>query len=719
MYLIDVELFNICQHKYQYISFDQGMTGLLGPNGSGKSNILAAVYFAITGDVSRFRHSNRQGVISQFSQPDESCGVNLFMRHHGVTLQIQRYIKPNKRELIIGNGSPIYGDKDIAAKLESWFDMPMKVLGQYVFVDQWEMFSLLNSSPTDRAKDLYRLFGIDKAETCHKLISDRMSSLEDEIPKLDVDAIRSRILSNRTRLRELENRRNEITSLIPIDYQPKFDPVIDVLNLWDKKSRLQAEMKKLSVELRCAEELRLRLQYEHDDLLDKLNKAETKFNKLNQSSIEASKTLELWSAYDQMVSNKTNLQAKLDKYNAQRDQLTTPTKPDNYLEDNLYQVQHDIVKSKLDQAKMYLTSVGSGPTCPTCHTPSDKFLDKILEARQDEQKYQKLYDILISQKKVSDFYRSSRYKFLQTKAQLDGSISFVTEQLNSQVNIPKPTVNKVELEKLQLETNEAKVKLDVLKTSFSHTDRKLSRANGSETATNDNLVACNNEIVQIAVTEDDYIAASSKIETNTRLWEERISISSDISVLKRSISDDEQSLEEASESLAKAEKITLWKKELTQVREVLHHNALPKNIAQSHLVQLEDDMNSALSDLGVDFRTHAAVDTLSFDVEFVDGRRLPATALSGGEKVVFALAWRLAVNSRFSNDIGLLCLDEPTAGLDKDRLGCLKTALEKMRHMAMSRGLQCVIITHETDLMPLFDYVIDLTPVAPLSNPTN
>jgi DNA repair exonuclease SbcCD ATPase subunit len=87
---------------------------------------------------------------------------------------------------------------------------------------------------------------------------------------------------------------------------------------------------------------------------------------------------------------------------------------------------------------------------------------------------------------------------------------------------------------------------------------------------------------------------------------------------------------------------------------------------------------------------------------------VPAERLSGGEMVVFAIAFRMAVNSMYARGLGALVLDEPTAGLDRDNIGCLETALEKMKTVAQARGLQVILVTHEPMLHSLFDHVIEL-----------
>ncbi len=76
--------------------------------------------------------------------------------------------------------------------------------------------------------------------------------------------------------------------------------------------------------------------------------------------------------------------------------------------------------------------------------------------------------------------------------------------------------------------------------------------------------------------------------------------------------------------------------------------------------------------------------------------------------MTLALAFRIAVNSTFAESIGCLLLDEPTAYLDEQHIRALAPVLDKLRLLASSRGLQCIIVTHERELAPLFDAVIQL-----------
>lgn len=149
--------------------------------------------------------------------------------------------------------------------------------------------------------------------------------------------------------------------------------------------------------------------------------------------------------------------------------------------------------------------------------------------------------------------------------------------------------------------------------------------------------------------------------------------------------------------------LSAWLLRLEQMRAIL--TAAPRFVAQHNLQLLKHDTDSTLDVF--DSRFHVTADEgLRFTAGFQDGRAQPADRLSGGQKVALALAFRVAVNSMFATRVGLLGLDEPTAYLDKQRVRALAPVITRLRELTASRGLQCLIVTHEEELAPLFDATI-------------
>jgi exonuclease SbcC len=157
----------------------------------------------------------------------------------------------------------------------------------------------------------------------------------------------------------------------------------------------------------------------------------------------------------------------------------------------------------------------------------------------------------------------------------------------------------------------------------------------------------------------------------------------------------------------KADALRRWESTAVVAKEALR--AAPRLVAQRNLQKLETAINELLQIFSVDFFVKAATDdTPAFIAEFFDGRKQPAKRLSYGQKTVLALAFRVAVNALFAEEIGLLALDEPTAYLDQQRIKALAPVLEKLRELSTARGLQCLLVTHETSLSHLFESAVEL-----------
>ncbi len=134
---------------------------------------------------------------------------------------------------------------------------------------------------------------------------------------------------------------------------------------------------------------------------------------------------------------------------------------------------------------------------------------------------------------------------------------------------------------------------------------------------------------------------------------------------------------------------------------------LPKIVAHRNLQRLQATINGVLESFRTDFRVSPDAD-LTFTALFTDGRRQTADRLSGGQKVVLALAFRLAVNLLFAENVGMLVLDEPTAWLDEQNIRGFEPVLSRLKAFSASRGLQIIMVTHEQKLAPLFDRTIQL-----------
>ena len=196
-----------------------------------------------------------------------------------------------------------------------------------------------------------------------------------------------------------------------------------------------------------------------------------------------------------------------------------------------------------------------------------------------------------------------------------------------------------------------------------------------------------------------------------KLGQEISRIEGELDAVTTDLEDNEDLCRRMEEAEAKAATDRLWVYHLGEIRKIMHHDKLPKVVAHNYLEILSDDTNELLESFDADFRVGLG-EGLNFSATFLRGPYAgavsPAQRLSEGQKVLLALAFRVAVNSLFAGTAGLLCLDEPTESLDERNLACLEVAIGKMRDLSESRGLQCLLVTHEPSFEVLFDGVLRL-----------
>ena len=80
------------------------------------------------------------------------------------------------------------------------------------------------------------------------------------------------------------------------------------------------------------------------------------------------------------------------------------------------------------------------------------------------------------------------------------------------------------------------------------------------------------------------------------------------------------------------------------------------------------------------------------------GQMALPSQLSGGQLCCASLSFLLALKELFARDIGFIVLDEPTYGLDSDRLARVADVLTATNQLAVTANLQVIVVTHEEKL---------------------
>ena len=345
--------------------------------------------------------------------------------------------------------------------------------------------------------------------------------------------------------------------------------------------------------------------------------------------------------------------------------------------------------------------------CPTCHTPSTQLTAQVTAHKAEMTKLVKEVEALTiawqGQLKIENFWKDweTREKDrLKHEQKLDAA-----EQ--SLQAIPAPAATEDELQQAVGDYEQfQQVKQEILPLAQQARENKAKLA-GMLTGIKDRRQQLETNIKTATVTKAAAYLAQNNLTQRKALLTTRAELSDERSQLLFDMKRLEEQRDLAEQQTQTAVKLRSWTGVAESAREAL--KTAPRLVAQRNLQRLESAINELLQIFRVNFVVKVATDgTPTFIAEFFDGRRQVAQRLSIGQKTVLALAFRVAVNAMFAEEIGLLALDEPTASLDQPRIQALAPVLEKLRDLSTAKGLQCLLVTHAANLSHLFESTIEL-----------
>jgi DNA repair exonuclease SbcCD ATPase subunit len=228
------------------------------------------------------------------------------------------------------------------------------------------------------------------------------------------------------------------------------------------------------------------------------------------------------------------------------------------------------------------------------------------------------------------------------------------------------------------------------------------------------LAASTTRLSELTKALADSVVGDSAYATATSSLEQRVRINQNIAAgialrgdHRRRLEDLAVAMERTQSRLARGLALRNFAAKLERIKAVFHRQALPQMVAESNLQDMEADINVGLKHFGDPFWVETAA-ALSFTVHFPGEAPQPAERLSGGQKAVLATAFRSGLCRLFDVDLGMMTLDEPTTFMDEANVLHLRDAL--IAYAQQIRGnRQVIVVTHERDLRPAFDTVIDLS----------
>lgn len=701
-----VELENACQHEHLELEFSDGLNGIFGPNGSGKSNVLKMMRAAVLGDY-RTNAGVKGDNVRQTAGDDERARIVTHVSHGDAEMEIVRGLQKARSQIRVNGGEPVIGDSKVNAEIMRVLGVDQRILGDYVFVMQGDIFQgIVDDKDANRSRSLQALFNTGWAETCWDAVGQRANAIEIPDVAVALDDLRGDVAELE---QEVADRQADLAEYDDLNgYSAATDPHRKVLERNKRRGQLRRDVEDLEQQLDDAVESSQSFREEVAALRKHRDGLAASLETLDGSDDVAAK-LQRWTTYNRVRKAIQRRQQELRELEAEREANPEPSQPLSY-DPNKAELRQQLadMRAELRAATTFVTQFREGDTveCPTCGQVTDELADAVAE-REDripvlETRIQEFEDVLAVTTDHDDAMREWREWRSDFTARWDAANRDDLQDLAD-----PPAEDEQELRDRQTQRHDAENALTDAERELSGAKEDFAQEQGRISELESQIASKQQQRDAIRITREEFEAAKEAVaDTDARL-QQRTDIDASLRASRQQLERTRQTLRRTEEQADAAERQRAWHNYLSTIRGALHRDALPRLVAQTYLEVLRDDINDLLDMFDARFYVDVE-DGLSFQAHFTGGAVQPVARLSGGQKVLFGVGFRVAVNALFARDVGLLCLDEPTEYLDEHNVGCLTLALNHLKSLSESEGMQFIVITHERTLEPLFDQVIRL-----------
>jgi DNA repair exonuclease SbcCD ATPase subunit len=482
---------------------------------------------------------------------------------------------------------------------------------------------------------------------------------------------------------------------------------------WEHRTVVQATLDKLTTEerQRATELAALRAQYE--PVIAERGQLDTLLRSAEAANTTATSQLAAWAVYEKLSGERARLEEQVVATQAALDALAVPVMPPGYVGPDTdlasapWWAAYRAQQHELDFLTRVLRTLESGcPRCPTCGTPGDVLAGQrdIFVAEKTE--LSRILSAKEAIRQASEAYRQAVAADTAQRRRLGATIDQCREQLGRLHDLQVPVTDKAAMQQQVRDYQLLWDRATSLQARASDLERRIASQDGMLTRLSQTIQTTAEELAGYRVTADEAAAARGRIQAHNGLLRDHAAAAAEVALLGRLVDDDQNCLERAREIAVEATVTRQWLAHCEEMAQATNWDAWPRVVAEYQFQRMEASVNDMLARFEAPFTITTRPD-LTFEARFLTGKVMGGARLSKGEKVVLSLAFRTAVHHMFARDLGVLCMDEPTEGLDQENLKCVRLALQRLRELSSSSGLQVLIITHERDLAPLFDHVIE------------
>ncbi len=705
MFLRNVKLKNFMQHRDLEKEIQGNLICVCGRNGAGKSNFFGGLQFALTGEYPPWKKADL------VSWNEKDGYVDLQFDDNGKSCEIVRNILKSDVTLTFGD-SEISGATKVAEAMDSMLNVDKDLFKQVVFVRQKELDSILFTEPRQRELAFQKLMGIGDADKIYKQLGEVLTSYG----KADFD---EQIQEQKARLEEAE-------SAVSMS-EEAIKTINQALEGSSDENSVMASIKELSNQVRTWEALK--------DKIDQFNTASQKLANFRWSDVD--NTLEGLNEAD-LVEKKALLEhqkAILKEWETLSTELETvhsrlkelalekakclSTEDLDDLREQSEKLSHDLSQAEGEEKALRKFSVAEGTTiCPLCGSHTDKDIhqdleDRILALRVSELRHESAE---MKTRLAGETDRKARVqaeidKLLPKHESITSRLAKIDEQY-PELDTTR-TSESMDAEILELSRTITRLKAYLSKKESEASTRKLLENSVSQLQNEVGLNTVEQCLANIKSLEDQQNAIWDELRKTQELRKSLAEYTGAVQSTRKMV-DDLKTYISNLEEKKKANDDIMARADIVQnVRNWFHYSNGPRTISTNVMARLNADVNRFLGEFTAPFVVVPQEEGVGFKVRFTDGRPMPqelpdASVLSGGQKVMLAVAFRLATYCTFANKLGLLVLDEPTAYLDDANIECFGELMSKISEIAKNLNLQILLATHERSILSLFSSTIEL-----------
>lgn len=665
---------NFCQLRAVEVPLGPGVTAVLGENGVGKSNLLACLAWVLSGDPAWAEgaddgvHKTR-GTVRFRPLPGSDDEAELArVKTTGKGAAVRR---------LEFRGAEYVADQAVREQLAGWWGGAPAAVVELAVCRQGGLTELAEARPADRARLVARAVGLDAAEVAWEAFGHEQPPPppEDPVPlRHEADRLAAELAGAEAALAAL----------------PAADPVAAeraaamleraavLHDQWTQADRVRsaAPTLELAVAETGAELAALRVEREQAAAL--------------AARRDEARHLELaWQNYHATLHLSAEVgvaaQALHDHERVAPADPGDPPAPDP---------QYEALHARVGHARV-LAALAPGCSCPTCGAHGANLDEAIRVARWEVADHDRLFAAHRQSYNVWAAAEAARVAWATDLAARRAALDARTKSLAAQT-YPEPAVPEAEAVRLAAAVGQAAdrlVALDrdgyALRRRYDDLVAQLERARAHPDPPGPRP-----DLVGLRTTARELAAAAG----------DRARVEERVAALRRALAAAAGRVAKAEGAVRLEAPRRAWYAAAVLARAALHRAAAPAAAAAAYRTACAAAADDWLGRFAARYRL--APDGDWFRADFGDGKTFPVARLSGAEKLLLGLAWRLATLDLGAARFPALVLDEPTYGLDARRMAALTAAVAAWRERAADR--QLILVTHDRRLADAADRVVVL-----------